>query len=146
MAGVTFNYHRVNLDGISRTETREAGADLAVGTVATLTSDKFQVAADAGDGRLYVIHRADHQGGGDVPAGDSAVGEYVDEGREIAMLGASGQTFEKDTPVKVVSGKIEAAAVDVDDIIGYAQDPVGALTADKLIRVRVRTWRKDTGE
>src|SRR5690554_2987397 len=118
MAGVTFNYHRVNLDGISRTETAKADADLAVGTIAYLDDGVFKPATEAAaaNGRLYVIHPEDHQGGGDVPEGDSAVGEYVDEGREIAMLGASGETFGKDTPVHVVSGKIEAATADTDDI------------------------------
>lgn len=47
MAGVTFNYHRVNLDGISRTETAKADAELAVGTIAYLNDGVFKSATDA---------------------------------------------------------------------------------------------------
>jgi hypothetical protein len=84
-------YRRVNIDGQSlyKTETRTTAAALLPGTAATInSSDKF-AQATALTGRLYIIDVGYHQGltiTEAIPAGDSAVGNYVEEGRELALL------------------------------------------------------------
>lgn len=83
-------YRRVNIDGQSlyKTETRTTAAALLPGTAATInSSDKF-AQATALTGRLYIIDVGYHQGltiTESIPAGDSAVGNYVEEGRELAL-------------------------------------------------------------
>lgn len=133
-------YRRVNIDGKSITETRVAAAALLPGTFAVIdASDKFAQAA-AAVGRVYVINCAYHQGlniRDAVPAGDSAVGDYVEEGRELAVLCPAG-AYKKDSPIKIgANGQGALATDDTDTVIGYGQDEV-TLTAADFIRVRMR--------
>lgn len=133
-------YRRVNIDGLSVTETRTAAAALLPGTFATISAaDKF-AQAGAAAGRLYVVNPAYHQGLGirdAVPAGDSAVGEYVEEGRELAVLVPAG-AYKKDTPIKLdANGRGAIASGDTDSVLGYSQDEA-TLTAPDFIRVRFR--------
>lgn len=133
-------YHRVNLDGKSVTETRIAAAALLPGTLAVINaSDKF-AQATALSGRMYVINVANHQGLSITeasPLGDSAVGEYVEQGRELAILCPAG-AYKKDTPIKLgTTGKGAIGVEGTDVIIGFSQDEV-TLSKDDFIRVRVR--------
>lgn len=135
-------YNRVNIDGKSvfKTETRLAAAALLPGTFATINGDdKFANTADV-TGRLYVIDSAYHQGlsiTDAVPADDSAVGNYVEEGRELAIRCVAG-TYKKDSPITITTGgKGSLASSDTDSVIGYSQDDV-VLAADDFIRVRFR--------
>ncbi|UQN37310.1 hypothetical protein MTR80_06285 [Alcaligenes aquatilis] len=133
-------YRRVNIDGKSITETRVAAAALLPGTFAVIdASDKFAQAAAAA-GRVYVVNCAYHQGlsiRDAVPAGDSAVGDYVEEGRELAVLCPAG-AYKKDSPIKIgANGQGALATDDTDTVIGYSQDEV-TLTAADFIRVRMR--------
>lgn len=133
-------YRRVNLDGLSVTETRLAAAALLPGTFATISAaDKFAQAATA-SGRLYVVNPAYHQGlsiRDVVPVDDSTVGEYVEEGRELAVLCPAG-TYAKDTPIKLgANGQGAIASDDTDGVLGYSQD-AATLTAPDFIRVRFR--------
>lgn len=133
-------YRRVNIDGLSVTETRVAAALLLPGTFATIdAADKF-AQASAAVGRMYVVNPAYHQGLGirdAVPADDSAVGEYVEEGRELAVLCPAG-TYKKDTPIKLgASGQGAIATDDTDTVLGYSQDEATLTEAD-FIRVRFR--------
>ncbi|WP_142501274.1 hypothetical protein [Klebsiella sp. 2680] len=137
-------YRRVNIDGQSlyKTETRKTAAALLPGTAAVINTDgEFEQAA-ALAGRLYIIDCAYHQGLGildAVPAGDSAVGNYVEEGRELALLCAPG-SYAKDSPVKLgTNGQFTLATDDTDSVIGYSQDEytIAASTTD-FIRVRMR--------
>jgi len=133
-------YRRVNIDGQSITETRAAAAALLPGTFAIINaSDKF-AQATALAGRMYVVNPAYHQGLGirdAIPANDSAVGEYVEEGRELAILCPAG-TYKKDSPIKLgANGQGALAAEDTDSVIGYSQDEVTLTEAD-FIRVRMR--------
>ncbi|HFH3077144.1 hypothetical protein [Pseudomonas aeruginosa] len=137
-------YRRVNIDGKSlfKTETRVTAAALLPGTFAVINgSDQF-AQATATVGRLYVIDCAYHQGLGireAVPAGDSAVGNYVEEGRELAILCPAG-TYAKDTPIKLgANGQGAIATDDTDAVLGYSQDDavIAASTTD-FIRVRFR--------
>lgn len=133
-------YRRVNIDGKSITETRVAAAALLPGTFAVIdANDKFAQAA-AAVGRVYVVNSAYHQGlsiRDAVPAGDSAVGDYVEEGRELAVLCPAG-AYKKDSPIKIgANGQGALATDDTDTVIGYSQDEV-TLTAADFIRVRMR--------
>ncbi|WP_145055528.1 phage cement protein [Mixta calida] len=137
-------YRRVNIDGKSlyKTETRIAAAALLPGTAATINADdEFAQATDL-TGRLYIIDCAYHQGLGirdAVPAGDSAVGNYVEEGRELALLCAPG-AYKKDSPIKLgTSGQFTLATDDTDSVIGYSQDEYTiAASSTEFIRVRMR--------
>lgn len=133
-------YNRVNLDGKSVTETRIAATALLPGTLAVINgADKF-AQATALSGRMYVINPAYHQGLSITeasPINDSAVGEYVEQGRELAILCPAG-AYKKDTPIKLgTAGKGAIGVEGTDVIIGFSQDEV-TLTEDDLIRVRIR--------
>lgn len=133
-------YRRVNIDGKSITETRVAAAALLPGTFAVIdANDKFAQAA-AVVGRVYVVNCAYHQGlsiRDAVPTGDSAVGDYVEEGRELAVL-CPAAAYKKDSPIKIgANGQGVLANDDTDTVIGYSQDEV-TLTAADFIRVRMR--------
>ncbi|EHF5026592.1 TPA: hypothetical protein ACGPGC_003438 [Enterobacter hormaechei] len=137
-------YRRVNIDGQSlyKTETRTTAAALLPGTAATINSSDEFAQATALTGRLYIIDVGYHQGltiTEEIPAGDSAVGNYVEEGRELALLCVAG-TYAKDDPIKLGSnGQFTKATADTDSVIGYSQDDatIAASNTD-FIRVRMR--------
>lgn len=137
-------YRRVNIDGQSlyKTETRVTAAALLPGTAAVINSSDQFAQATALRGRIYIIDVAYHQGlkiTEAVPVGDSAVGNYVEEGREFALLCVPG-AYKKDTPIKLgAAGQFTIATSDTDTVIGYSQDEatIAASTTD-LIRVRMR--------
>lgn len=134
-------YRRVNIDGKSmfKTETRLAAVALLPGTFAVIDgADKFAQAAGV-VGRMYVIDCAHHEGlniRDAVPAGHSAIGNYVEEGRELAVLVAAG-AYTKDQPITVAAGRAVIATGDTDSVIGYSQDAVTLTEAD-FIRIRLR--------
>lgn len=134
-------YRRVNIDGKSlyKTETRIAAAALLPGTFATINNDnEFAVATAGTVGRIYVIDCAYHEGLGIrdvVPAGHSAIGNYVEESRELALLVSAG-TYKKDQPITI--GASGQAAAGDENIIGFCQDDAVLAGAD-FIRVRMRT-------
>lgn len=137
-------YRRINIDGQSlyKTETRVAAAELLPGTAAVINGDnEFAQATDL-VGRLYIIDVGYHQGltvNEAIPAGDSAVGNYVEEGRELALRCGPG-AYAKDTPITLgTNGQFAVATADTDSVIGYSQDEatIAASTTD-LIRVRMR--------
>lgn len=137
-------YRRVNIDGKSlyKTETRTMAAALLPGTAVVINgSDKF-AAATALTGRMYVLDVAYSQGLGirdAVPANDSGVGNYIEEGRELAVLVPAG-TYVKDSPIKLgTAGQFALATADTDSVIGYSQDDaVIASGQTDFIRVRFR--------
>lgn len=106
---------RVNLDGLSKTETRVCAADVLPGTALKIVAGKFvqAVAADAGVVPLYVANVGHLQGLGPndaIPAGDSIEGEYLETGRGIAVLVAAGTVVTMDTPLTVGVGGVFAIA------------------------------------
>ncbi|MGR7479732.1 gp53 minor capsid family protein [Klebsiella aerogenes] len=137
-------YRRVNIDGQSlyKTETRTMAMEARPGTAVVIDSnDQFTPATEL-SGRLYILDCAYHQGLGimdKVPAGDSGVGNYVEEGRELALLCGVG-TYKKDTPIKLtINGGFLPATDDTDSVIGYSQDEFTVTGSDpELIRVRMR--------
>lgn len=137
-------YRRVNIDGQSlyKTETRATAAALLPGTAAVINSSDQFAQATALRGRIYIIDVAYHQGlkiTEAVPAGDSAVGNYVEEGRELALLCVAG-AYKKDTPIKLgTDGQFTIATADTDTVIGYSQDEATiAASSTDFIRVRMR--------
>ncbi|QGF21963.1 head decoration [Erwinia phage Midgardsormr38] len=137
-------YRRVNIDGQSlyKTETRATAAALLPGTAAVINSSDQFAQATALRGRIYIIDVAYHQGlkiTEAVPAGDSAVGNYVEEGRELALLCVAG-AYKKDTPIKLgAAGQFTIATADTDTVIGYSQDEATiAASSTDFIRVRMR--------
>lgn len=136
----TSRYRRVNLDGKSITETRAAKANVLPGTFVVIDADDKFAQATALTGRIYITNPAYHQGltiRDAIPAGDSVVGEYVEEGRELAVLVPAG-TYKKYSPIKLgADGKGALASADTESVIGYSQDGV-TLKYDDFIRVRFR--------
>ncbi|WP_338505586.1 phage cement protein [Erwinia aphidicola] len=137
-------YRRVNIDGQSlyKTETRATAAALLPGTAAVINSSDQFAQATALRGRIYIIDVAYHQGlkiTEAVPAGDSAVGNYVEEGRELALLCVAG-AYKKDSPIKLgTAGQFTIATADTDTVIGYSQDEATiAASSTDFIRVRMR--------
>ncbi|EPN2807563.1 phage cement protein [Serratia marcescens] len=137
-------YRRVNIDGKSlyKTETRTTAAALLPGTAAVINANDEFAQATALKGRIYIIDVAYHQGlkiNEAVPAGDSAVGNYVEEGRELALLCVPG-AYKKDSPIKLgANGQFTLATADTDSVIGYSQDEATiAAGATDFIRVRMR--------
>ncbi|EBP3772365.1 hypothetical protein LOH80_003392 [Salmonella enterica] len=135
-------YRRINIDGQSlyKTETRKVAAESLPGTFVTINGDNEFAVAAATVGRLYVLDPAFSEGLGitdSIPAGHSASGNYVEEGRELAILCPAG-TYAKDTPIKLgANGQGAIASSDTDTVLGYSQDAV-TLTGADFIRVRFR--------
>lgn len=136
-------YHRVNIDGKSlfKTETRKLAAATYPGTFAIIDDDDEFAVAAATTGRMYIIDCAYHEGLGiaeQIPAGHTAVGNYLEEGREFAVRIAAG-TYAKDQPVYVVNGLATSvpAGAGTYGVIGYIQDDV-TTTAVDFIRIRAR--------
>lgn len=95
---------RVNLDGLSKTETRVSTTDILPGTAMKIVAGKFvqAVAADAGVVPLYVANVGHLRGLGandPIPAGDSIEGEYMDPARRLALRGIAGAVWVKDAPL-----------------------------------------------
>lgn len=135
-------YRRINIDGQSlyKTETRKVAAESLPGTFVTINGNNEFAAAAAMVGRLYVLDPAFSEGLGitdSIPAGHSTSGNYVEEGRELAILCPAG-AYAKDTPIKLgANGQGAIASSDTDTVLGYSQDAV-TLTGADFIRVRFR--------
>ncbi|MGP3005714.1 gp53 minor capsid family protein [Serratia marcescens] len=144
-------YRRVNIDGKSlyKTETRTTAAALLPGTAAVINANDEFAQATALKGRIYIIDVAYHQGlkiTEAVPAGDPAVGNYVEEGRELVLLCVPG-AYKKDSPIKLgANGQFTLSTADTDSVIGYSQDEATIVAgATDFIRVRMRVGTVATG-
>lgn len=139
-------FRRVNIDGKSlyKTETRPVATALKPGTFVYIDpSDEFAVAPAPVRGRLYVLDVAHHEGltiMDEIPAGHSAVGNYMEDGREFALRFAGGTTLTKDQPIKLGSnGYAEAGVEGQDTILAYSQETVTLPAGqDDFVRVRTR--------
>lgn len=137
-------YRRINIDGKSlyQTETRRTAAALLPGTAVVINSSDLFAQASAVLGRMYILDVAKEQGLGitdAIPSGDSAVGNMIEEGRELAVLCVAG-TYKKDSPIKLgTSGQFALAVEGTDVVIGYCQDDyvIPGSTTD-FLRVRFR--------
>jgi len=100
-------FNRVNLDGKSVTETRTAATGVGVlpGSAMVITDNHF--AAPAGGSsvdKLYVANTGHLQrltADDVIPVGDSIEGEYLETGRDIAVLVAPNTVLKKDSPISL---------------------------------------------
>ena len=143
-------FRRINIDGCSlfKTETRILAAAAFPGTAVAINPANDQFVAANGTtgarGQLYVLDAAYHQGlfaSDQVPANVSAVGNYLEPGREFAVRMPAGE-YTKDEPVVInASGQFVSlpAGAGSYNVVGYVQenDPV-TLSAPDLIRIRVQ--------
>ena len=114
---------RVNLDGLSKTETRVCAVNVLPGTALKIVAGKFvqAVAADAGVVPLYVANVGHLQGLGPndaIPAGDSIEGEYMDSARRLALRGIAGAVWVKDAALTL------SATGGTFTLVGGAAKPV----------------------
>lgn len=143
-------YRRINIDGCSlfKTETRILGAAAYPGTAVVIDpadDDKFAVGnGTVGAPRLYVLDAAQTQGLGameQIPANVSAIGNYLEEGREFAVRMAAG-TYKKDLPVYVnATGQftlVPTAAGTYRAVGTVQEEDEVTTTAVDLIRIRVQ--------
>lgn len=136
------NYHRVNIDGKSVSETRVANAATYPGTLVYIDGDgEFAQAAGVTSGRLYVAEVGYHQGlkiTEQNPIGDSMVGEYWEEGREFAVRVGAG-TYKKDGNLSINSSGViinTPTTTGTHVIVATSQDDV-TLSGTDYIRIRV---------
>lgn len=125
-------FNRINLDGLSVTETRTSEAALKPGQAVAITSGLFVApTGGAAKQRLYVVNAGGLQGlqsDQDIPAGDSVEGEYLESGRDLAVLVGAGVAVVKDSPLAVASTglfKLADAATEstpADQVVAYAQE------------------------
>jgi hypothetical protein len=140
-------FRRVNLDGCSVTETRKTAAALLPGTLAFIdsTSDLFAqaLAANVTD-RLYILNPNNHEGldiDDQIPSGNSAVGDYMEEGREFAALVPAG-TYQKDQKLTLHATNGQLIAIPATpatyQVLATVQEEADiTLSAAGFIRVRV---------
>lgn len=140
---------RINNDGKSITELGLAGADVFPGTFVKLEDDlTFNLAPFAKESRkpLYIVNVGDNIGlsyDDQIPVGESATGDYVEQGRQFAALVPAGTVLTKDTELKLATtgGHLVLAGAD-DVVLAYSQEvytvPSGPGTpARALVRIRI---------
>lgn len=148
MAIVGKRPRRINNDGLSNTETRIAKTALLPGSFAYInpTDDNFTQApaTEALTPPLYIINvdtligeTADVA----VKAGESAVGDYVEQGRQFAALVAASTVLKKDSPLMLHATNgtlIPYVVAEGNVLLAYSQEvytiPAGA-AALALIRI-----------
>lgn len=143
-------FNRINLDGLSVTETRISEADILPGTALKISGDKFVKASD-GEGAIYVANVGNLVGltaDEAIEAGNSIEGEYLETGREIAVLVAAATVVTMDTPLTVGADGVfaiaqpgtpadgESPAVPADLVLAYAKEGYTVGDKPELIWVR----------
>lgn len=137
-------YRRINLDGKSITRTATSAVALMPGSlVVLLASGLFAlntVAAAKPLTQLYGVGVANHQGltsDEPIPIGDSVVGDYVEEGREMALLVAATSVLVEGTPLTTTANGTLAIATGTQVVVAHSQDAVTVGATAELVRVRV---------
>jgi hypothetical protein len=141
-------FRRINIDGKSlyKTETRLLLAAAFPGTVQIINADdKFAVGnGTVGSPRLYLLDENAFEGLDcmtQIPAGHTAIGNYIEDDREFAVRMAAG-TYRKDQSVYVnATGQVTLvpATAGTYRAIGYVQEQDEVTTTDvDLIRIRVQ--------
>lgn len=136
-------YRRVNIDGRSlyKTETRRVAASIVAGllpgTLVQINANNEWVQAADTEGQRYVLEVGYHEGltiRDAIPAGHSAVGNYLEPGREFAFLAEEG-VYAKDAPLTLTAtGTVEAGGDGVT--LAFSQDDADIEDPD-FIRGRV---------
>lgn len=135
-------FNRINIDGESlfKTETRKVADEAGIlpGTFVTISADGFTAATAGTVGRVYVLDPAVSEGlraDDIVPAGHSTSANYLEEGRELAVLVAAG-AYTKDASIAVGDSGVGVLAE--ANVVAYSQETV-TLSEAALLRVRVRS-------
>ena len=130
--------HRINLDGVSKTETRVSAAAILPGSAIKIVDNKFvqAAAADIGATQLYVANVARLQGLGAldaIPAGDSIEGEYLDNARRLALLGKAAEAWTKDAALTIgATGLFELDALAAAPVAWAQEDFTIPATGNQL--------------
>ena len=139
-------YRRVNIDGESfyKTETKLTAAALNPGIAVVIDGNGKWAAAGVSSGRLFVLGAAEHQGLGildQIPSGDSAIGNYLEEGRTFAVRVPAG-TYTEGQPVTVGAagaiGNVPATA-GTYNVIGYWAETVTTTQTADFVMMRAKT-------
>lgn len=137
--------HRINIDGKSITETRRTVAALLPGSLAFINSTglfaQYVTEGKRVGRRIYAVN-VDYSSGQKVAdavaLGDSAVGDYVEEGRELALLVAPTTVLAFDSPLTpAANGTLRLGVIGTDEIIGYSQEKFTVGAAAQLAIVRI---------
>jgi len=143
-------FRRINLDGKSlfKTETRRMSVNGYPGTVVVLNDDnefEFRLSNSTLGPRLYLLDEASHEGKGcmdQIPVNHTAIGNYIEEGREFAARMADG-TYRKDQSVYLAASGVITLVPSTSgttfNAIGYVQEQDEVTITDvDLIRIRVQ--------
>lgn len=125
-------FNRVNLDGKSITETRTADVDIAPASALMLDGAKFTKAysddTDTYGGITFIANPAYLQGLGildAIPTGDSVEGEYLETGRELAVLVSGAALLPFNTPLflseaSATAGMLSATENTTRGVVAYS--------------------------
>lgn len=130
-------FNRINLDGCSITETRTAAVDVLPGTALAITADRFVVSD--GTGAVYVANTGHLMGlSADeaIPADNSIEGEYLEQGRGIAVLVAAGTAVAMDAPLSVGADGVFGALAEGDTALVYGKEDYTVGDEPELVWVR----------
>ena len=139
-------FNRINLDGKSRTESRISEAALLPGTVLVIEGDLFETADAATAGKLsrqlYVATAAYYQGMGtpdEIPAGDTVEGEYMTEGRQLAVLATATTALTKDAPLALdaATGGLKLPDPETEEVVAFSKETVTVGASAELVLVQV---------
>lgn len=129
--------NRINIDGLSITETRVSETNMKAGNIVYLNDDKFEVGADVDGKRLYVANTAWQMGldvHAEIPRGSSVIADYAEEGREFFIRAAVGD-YKKDDALTI--GATGGVAKGTEKIFAYAQETFKIEEDQDLLRVRI---------
>jgi len=138
-------FNRINIDGVSITETLPCAVAINPGVFVVRNSGEFAIAT-AVSGQMFVMTPANHQGLGisdAVPQDASGVAEYVQEGRELALRVGEGTYTEGQALTMSNTGvaiAIPAVAGDYE-VVAYVQEPL-TVAAGEFDFAHVRIGRQ----
>lgn len=136
-------YNRINLDGKSKNYTTTSLVDLLPGQVVCLdATDKAILATEAlvATGvHLYAVIGQTLAIGETIPAGDSLTLDYMETGREFALLAPAATALVRDKLLTVAAGQVAlvVAGEDAAPVRAYSVENY-TVAADKAELVRVR--------
>jgi len=139
-------YNRINLDGKSITETALVEEATLPGSVVVYNStttkyDKFATAGGGSGIQLYVTHTDNLVGETSdtaVAADTTGVFEYIEKGRELAVLVDATSVLVKDSPLTpgAIAGQLKIGTPATDHIVAFSQETYTVGASAELVRVR----------
>lgn len=130
-------FNRINLDGCSITETRTAAVAVLPGTALAIGGGRFVVSDGAGAAYVANIgHLMGLSADEAIPAGNSIEGEYLEQGRGIAVLVAAGTAVVMDAPLSVGADGVFGALAEGDTALVYGKEDYTVGDTAELVWVR----------